>query len=109
MSITKARVFIEVCVYYQIWIKDFVIITQLIYILFRKNKAFVWEDSQIQVIKTLKLVLITISALKFINYTDDVDEVICTVNVSEEDWEDNLIQVEQDEKRWHIICYENKI
>ena len=33
----------------------------------------------------LKLVLITASALKSINYTEDVSEVICTVNVSRED------------------------
>ena len=93
MNIIKARVFIEVCMYYQIWIKDFVIITQLIYILFRKSKAFVWEDSQIQAMKTLKLVLTTASALKFIDYTEDADKIICTVNVNEEDWEDNLMQV----------------
>ena len=33
-NITKARAFIEVCVYYQIWIKDFAIIAQSIYFLF---------------------------------------------------------------------------
>ena len=80
--------------YYQIWIKDFVIIAQLIYVLFRKGKVFIWEDSQVQAMKTLKLVLITASALKFIDYTEDVDEVICAVDVSREDWRDNLMQVE---------------
>ena len=49
--------------------------------------------------KTLKLVLTTASALKFIDYIEDADKVICTVNISREDWENNLIQVEQDEKR----------
>ena len=44
-NITEARVFIKVCVYYQIWIKNFIIITQFIYILFKKNKAFIWKDS----------------------------------------------------------------
>ena len=92
-NIIEAKVFIEVCVYYQIWIKNFIIITQFIYILFKKSKAFVWEDSQIQAIKILKLVLITVSALKIINYTEDVSKVICTVNVSREDWEDNLMQI----------------
>src|SRR5215471_8031862 len=33
-NITEARAFIEVCVYYQIWIKDFAIIAQSIYFLF---------------------------------------------------------------------------
>ena len=49
--------------------------------------------------KTLKLVLIIASALKFIDYIKDTDKVIYTVNISEEDWRDNLIQVKQDEKR----------
>ena len=64
MNITEARAFIKICVYYQIWIKDFTIIIQLIYILFKKNKAFIWKDSQIQ-----------------------ADEM------SREDWKDNLMQV----------------
>ena len=93
VSITEIKVFIEVCMYYQIWIKDFIIITQLIYILFRKSKVFIWKDSQIQAMKILKLVLITVFTLKFINYTEDADKVIYTVNVSEKDWEDNFIQV----------------
>ena len=59
--------------------------------------------------KILKLVLITASALKFINYTEDADKVIYAVNVSREDWEDNLIQVKWNKKRWHIIYYENRI
>ena len=35
--------------------------------------------------KTLKLVLITVSALKFIDYIEDTNKVICAVNISEED------------------------
>ena len=98
MNITETRAFIEVCMYYQIWIKNFVIIAQLIYILFKKNKVFVWKNSQIQIIKILKLVLIIVSALKIINYIENTDEVICTVNISEENWRDNLMQVEWEEK-----------
>ena len=70
--------------YYQIWIKNFIIITQLIYILFKKNKAFVWENSQIQMMKILKLVLTTASALKIIDYTENTSKVICTININEE-------------------------
>ncbi len=39
MNITEARVFIEVCVYYWIWIKNFAIIAQSIYMLFQKGKV----------------------------------------------------------------------
>ena len=109
MNIIEAKVFIEVCMYYWIWIKNFIIITQLIYVLFKKSKAFIWEDSQIQMIKTLKLILTTASALKIIDYTENMSEVICTINVSREDWKDNLMQVKQEEKKWHVIHYKNKI
>ena len=77
--------------------------------LFKKDKAFIWEDLQIQVMKILKLILTTASALKIINYIEDVSEVIYAVDASEKEWEDNLIQVEWNEKRWHVIHYESKI
>ena len=36
-DVSKARAFIGVCVYYRIWIKDFFIVTELIYYLFKKG------------------------------------------------------------------------
>ena len=59
--------------------------------------------------KTFKLILIIVSAFKIINYTENTDEIICTINVSEKDWKDNLMQVKQEKKRWYIIHYESKI
>ena len=59
--------------------------------------------------KILKLVLTIISALKIIDYIENADKIICTVDVSEKDWKDNLMQVKQEEKRWYIICYKNEI
>ena len=59
--------------------------------------------------KTFKLVLTIVSALKIIDYTENTDKVICAVNASEKNWEDNLMQVEQEKKKWHIICYESEI
>ena len=109
INIIEAKAFIEICMYYWIWIKDFVIIAQFIYVLFKKSKAFIWKNSQIQAMKTFKLILTTASALKIIDYIEDTGKVICTVNVSRENWENNLMQVEQEEKKQHIICYENKI
>ena len=109
MNIIEVRAFIKVYVYYWIWIKNFVIIAQFIYVLFKKSKAFVWENSQIQMMKTFKLVLTIVSALKIINYIKDTDKVICAINVSKENWEDNLMQVKQEEKKQHVIHYKNKI
>jgi hypothetical protein len=36
-DVSKAKAFIRVCVYYQIWIKDFFVIAELIYYLFKKG------------------------------------------------------------------------
>ena len=59
--------------------------------------------------KTLKLILTTASAFKIINYIEDMNKVICAVNISEKNWEDNLMQVKQEKKRWYIIHYKNEI
>ncbi len=39
-SVTEARVFLGIYVYFRIWISDFVIVTALIYYLYRKNMIF---------------------------------------------------------------------
>ncbi len=39
-NISEARVFISVCMYFRIWIRDFAIVTAVIYKLFRKNVPF---------------------------------------------------------------------
>ena len=41
--------------------------------------------------KILKLVLITIPVFKIINYSKEAGMIIYTINISSEDWEDNLI------------------
>ena len=89
--------------------QNFIVIIQLIYILFKKSKVFVWENSQIQVMKIFKLILTTASALKIINYIKNANEIICTININEKNWKNNLIQVKQNKKKWHVIHYKNKI
>ena len=48
--------------------------------------------------KTFKLILTTASAFKIINYSENTDEVICAVDVSKENWEDNFMQEKQEKK-----------
>ncbi len=43
-DITTARVFIGVYVYFRIWIEYFVLIAILIYVLFKKEVEFRWEQ-----------------------------------------------------------------
>ena len=59
--------------------------------------------------KTFKLVLTIVSALKIIDYIENADKVICAVDVSEKNWKNNLMQVKWEEKKWYIIYYESKV
>ena len=45
-SIAETKAFIEVCVYYQIWISEFVHITASIYYLFQNEVLFKWTRCQ---------------------------------------------------------------
>ena len=42
-NVFEIRAFIEVCVYYKIWIMNFVIIVVLIYRLLKNEKSFMWK------------------------------------------------------------------
>ena len=57
---TLARVFLEIYIYYQIWIKDFAQIASFIYHLLMKNTLFIQEKEQIEAINLLKSVLTTL-------------------------------------------------
>ena len=81
------------CVYYHVWVKNFVIIAQPIFVLFWKNEIFVWENPQIQVMKTLKLALTTALILKLIDYKNGAGEIIAVVDASGEEWGGTLMQV----------------
>jgi len=43
-NVIEARAFLGVCVYFRIWILDFVIVAAPIYYLCRKNVVFEWGE-----------------------------------------------------------------
>jgi hypothetical protein len=45
-NVVDVREFIEICVFYRVFIADFVFIAQLIYAFLKKNVSFVWELAQ---------------------------------------------------------------
>jgi len=45
-NIEDIHVFIDLCVYYWLWIKKFAFIAASIYDLFKKNKIYWWNDEQ---------------------------------------------------------------
>ena len=79
-NVFEVRAFIEVCVYYRIWIMNFVIIAAFIYRLLKNGKSFMWKEKQKIVMNILKLTLTIAFVLKSLNYFFLIDEIILTVN-----------------------------
>jgi hypothetical protein len=100
-----ARDFIEICVFYRVFIVDFVFIAQFIYALLKKNVFFVWNSTQQKAINIFKISLINSFAFIFIDYAIDV--IILAMNANFEDWRKILI-ILRNEKR-HSMCYESEI
>ena len=107
-SITEARAFIRICVYYQIWIENFAIVAQSIFVFFKKSQTFIWAESQIEAMNKLKLALTTASALVFINYFEKAGKIIIEANESKNKWENTLNQIEKEIKKRHFIHYESR-
>ena len=78
-DVSKVRTFIDVCVYYQIWIVNFIIIASSIYRLLKNKEFFIWAEEQKNVMNILKLILTIVSALKSLNYSFLTDEIILAV------------------------------
>ncbi len=99
------REFIEICVFYRVFIADFALIAQSIYALLKKNVSFVWELAQQEAMNTFKIALINSFALTSIDYAIDV--VILAMNASLEDWK-KILMILRNEKR-HSMRYESDI
>lgn len=107
MDTTSACAFIGVCVYYQIWIKDFAQVASLIYHLFKKNVSFVREKEQVEAMNLLKLVLTSLPALVSLDYSKDAGEIILAIDASLEGWRGVLMQLLQE--KIHLSRYKSGI
>ncbi len=65
IDVTSARAFMGVCVYYQIWIKNFAQFASPIYHQFKKNILFILGKEQVEAMDLLKLALTTPPVLVF--------------------------------------------
>ena len=109
-SIAEAKMFIEVCMYYQIWIAEFAHITASIYYLFQDEVSFKWVKCQQEVMNLLKKWLMTASALKSIDYHEDADDIVLAVDTNDYKWGTVLIQCAAESNwKWHPIRYESGV
>ena len=107
-SIKDAQTFIELCVYYWLWIKKFVMIVISIYDLFKKNHTFDWKTEEQKVMNCLKIVLSTQSIIQSLIYNNDVNKIILTVNSSLKSWDFCLMQVAKNQWCWHVYRYDSE-
>ncbi len=104
-NVVNVRKFIEICVFYQMFIASFVFIAWFIYALLKNNDLFVWKLVQQKTMNIFKIVFINFSIFTSIDYAIDV--VILAMNASLENWKKNLDDLAQEKK--HSMYYENNI
>jgi hypothetical protein len=104
-NVVEVREFIEICVFYRVFIADFVFIAQLIYAFLKKNVSFVWKLAQQETMNIFKIAFINFFAFIFIDYAIDV--VILAMNANLENWK-KILMILSNEKK-HSMRYENEI
>lgn len=93
INITTAQAFINVYVYYWIWIKDLAQGAAPIYNIFKKNNIFEQRTEQTETMDLLRLVQTSLLALVFFDYNEGEDDIIFAINASFDGWEKMLMQV----------------
>ena len=108
-NVSKVWIFIDACVYYRIWIINFIIIAFFIYRLLKNEQLFVWAEEQKNIMNILKLILTTASTLKFLNYSFLTDEIMLTVNFNLKKWSAILFQINSGTNKNHSARYESDL
>ena len=106
-DVSEARSFIGVCVYYRIWVKDFVLVAEPIYRLFKAGEPFCWRQDQQDSMDSLKLALTTAPALRSIDYSALAGAIILAVDSSLTGWGAVLMQIDKETGKRHPSRYES--
>ncbi len=104
-DVVNVREFIEICVFYRVFIADFAFIAQSIYAFLKKNVSFIWRFVQQEIINILKIAFINFFVFTFIDYENNV--IILAINASLEDWK-KILMILRNEKKY-LMRYENEI
>jgi hypothetical protein len=99
------REFIKICVFYRVFIANFVLIAQSIYAFLKKNVFFVWNSTQQKAMNIFKIAFINSFVFIFIDYAIDV--IILAMNASLKDWR-KILMILRNQKK-HSMRYESEI
>jgi hypothetical protein len=80
------RMFLGVCVYYRIWIKDFARKAAPLFDLLKKGAAFEWTIEADNAMECLKQHLTNAPALVSIDYSEPIRRIIISVDGSKKGW-----------------------
>jgi hypothetical protein len=108
-NLKKAHAFIDLCVYYWLWINWFTIISSSIYDLFKKNIVFLWMLKQQQIMNKLKILLSTELIIQQLDYDSDTKDIILTVNSSKKEWGFCLMQKVKNDWCCHVCQYDSGV
>ena len=107
MDVRSARAFIGLCVYYRIWIRDFAMVSEPIYRLFRRGASFEWGVEQDTAMTHLKTALTQAPALRGLDYSEGAGEIILAVDASLQGWGAILQQQDAETGKRHPCRYES--
>jgi hypothetical protein len=108
-NLKEAHAFIDLCVYYWLWINWFTIISSSIYDLFKKNIVFLWMLKQQQIMNKLKILLSTELIIQQLDYDSDTKDIILTVNSSKKEWGFCLMQKVKNDWCCHVCQYDSGV
>ena len=57
----------------------------------------------------LKIYLMSVSVLQFIDYDENTEDIILAINVSLTEWEVILMQIDKKMKKRHLIQYKSEL
>lgn len=104
---TRVWVFLEVCIYYWIWICMYAIIVKSMYYFLKKKIEFNWGLGQATTMHKLRYKLIFPPVFILIDYLEDVSLIILDIDTSLKEWKATFMQIVN--KKCHFARYKSEI
>ena len=108
VCVSDARAFLGVCVFYYIWIQDYVTLAEPIYQLTQKGMPWQWANKQEDAMNTLKIALTALPALCRISYNEGAREIVIGIDVSLLGWGATMGQKDKN-KKLRVARYESGV
>jgi hypothetical protein len=102
------RMFLGVCVYYRIWVKDFARVASPLFDLLRKGADFIWTMEASQAQQIMKDRITSAPALVSVDYSEPIREITIMVDGSKKGW-GAVLQQKGEDGLIHPIRFESGV